>query len=45
MTLAGEDGTSKKSQVCKAVVIWPDARMTCWNEQQAPTVPPAAGIE
>lgn len=45
VTLPDEDGEGKKSQVCKDVVIWPDPRMTCWDSQNNPTVPPIAILE
>jgi len=45
VTMDGEDGGNKKDQVCKDVVIWPEPRMTCWDESQEPTVPPMAIIE
>lgn len=45
VTVGDEDGSRKKNQVCKDVIVWPEARMTCWDENQQPTVPPAAVIE
>lgn len=41
--ISGRRGT--KRQVCKDVVIWPQPRMTCWDEDGNPTVAPAAIIE
>jgi len=41
----GEDSANKKNQVCKDVVIWPEPRMTCWDENQNPTNSPIAIIE
>jgi hypothetical protein len=38
-------GIKFKRQVCKDVVIWPEAGMTCWDATGKPTVPPAAIIE
>lgn len=26
-----------KRQVCKDLIIWPEPRMTCWDEQRKPT--------
>lgn len=43
--VGNENGANKKNQVCKDVVIWPEPRMTCWDENQDPTVPPEAIIE
>lgn len=34
-----------KPQVCKDLVIWPEANMTCWDETGKPTVLPAAILE
>ena len=45
VTLPGEDSSRKKSQVCKDVVLWPKPKMTCWDEDGAPTRLPAAVIE
>lgn len=45
VTLNGEDEQGKKDQVCKDVVIWPEPRMTCWDEDNNPTTPPLAVIE
>ena len=45
VTVGNEDSTNKKDQVCKDLVIWPAPRMTCWDEDHNPTVPPAAVIE
>jgi len=45
VTVGDEDSTNKKDQVCKDVIIWPESRMTCWDERQNPTIPPVAVIE
>ena len=45
VTMDGENGNNKKNQVCKDVVIWPEPRMTCWDENHEPTVPPMSIIE
>lgn len=45
VTVGNEDSTNKKDQVCKDLVIWPSPRMTCWDDDQNPTVPPVAVIE
>jgi len=45
VTLDGENGSNNKNQVCKDLVIWPEARMTCWDNNQSPTVPPMVIIE
>ena len=45
VTLDDEGGSNKKNQVCKDLVIWPKARMTCWDDNQNPTVPPMAIVE
>lgn len=34
-----------KQQVCKDVVIWPESRMTCWDEEGRPTIAPLAILE
>lgn len=34
--LTGKAGS--KEQVCKDIVIWPKARMTCWDDAGRPTV-------
>lgn len=34
-----------KAQVCKDIVIWPRARMVCWDTQGKPTVAPLSVIE
>jgi hypothetical protein len=36
---------SSKRQVTKDIVIWPRPRMTCWDQDGLPTVPPAAVLE
>jgi len=41
--LTGKVGSKK--QVCKDIVIWPKARMTCWDDTGKPTVKPASVIE
>lgn len=45
VTIDGENGANKKDQVCKDLVIWSEPRMTCWDENQDPRVPPMAIIE
>lgn len=45
VTVDGEDAEGKKDQVCKDVVIWPTARMTCWDNRGNPTIPPSGVIE
>lgn len=37
--------TRRKSQVCKDLIVWPDSQMTCWDQHNNPTVPPAAVLE
>ncbi len=41
--LSGRVGS--KSQVCKDIVIWPAAAMTCWDDADRATVAPAAILE
>jgi hypothetical protein len=36
---------TQKSQVCKDILIWPEARMTCWDEHGQSTVAPLSIIE
>lgn len=45
VTVGDEGSANKKNQVCKDVVIWPEPRMTCWDENQDPTVSPMAIVE
>lgn len=45
VTVGDENSTNKKDQVCKDVIIWPEPRMTCWDERQQPTIPPVAVVE
>lgn len=45
VTVGNEDQKSKKSQVCKDLVIWPEPRMTCWDQNGNPTIVPAAVLE
>lgn len=45
VVLPAEDGTGKKRQVCKDLVIWENPRMTCWDSEDDPTIPPSAILE
>ena len=38
-------GERRKPQVCKDLVIWPEPRMTCWDQDHRPVHYPAVIIE
>lgn len=45
VAVGNERFEGKKRQVCKDLVIWPEPRMTCWDDDGDPTVAPTAILE
>jgi hypothetical protein len=41
--ISGRSGS--KEQVCKDLVLWPEPRMTCWDQESRPRVAPSAILE